>query len=532
MKKRIFSLALVILMVVSMLAFTSCNKAKPEEGTVTRMTVDINPSVEFMVDDQNKVVSVTALNDDGSILIAGEAFADCWNLTEVSIPDSVIAIGEYAFNDCTALTKAQLPENLQILGEGAFCGCEAISQVRIPQGLTEIRDSVFSGCKSITAINLHSNITAIGEYAFGNCQGLTEVYIPDSVTTIGRSAFVICSNLQRVRLSERLEKIAQSAFGSCSALTEINIPASVKGIGEMAFWQCSSLTSVDIPDSVTRLDYYAFGFCEQLTEIFIGKGMVYISFDAFSSSRNLERVYFCGDAPLIQDVVFEELSVKAYYHTGNSSWNENTKRNYGGDLTWIATHIYRDYLPDEGFNCTTGGTKTAQCVGCDATDTIRVANPAEHQYDRGYCTLCGAEDPNVAFLSGSIAGAGNTVLTLISNGCETASLTVTGDQYMWKGIQAGDYTLIARSEGHVTYRVNITVAPGENERNLTLCRPGDVVGIGALNMGDFAAIYAHVKGTALLTDYARDCADYNGDGRINMGDVGSLYAKIKSFGIM
>lgn len=38
------------------------------------MTVDINPSVEFMIDDENKVVSVTALNDDGSILIVGEAF--------------------------------------------------------------------------------------------------------------------------------------------------------------------------------------------------------------------------------------------------------------------------------------------------------------------------------------------------------------------------------------------------------------------------------------------------------------------------
>ena len=38
------------------------------------MTVDINPSVEFMIDDQNKIVSVTALNDDGSILIVGEAF--------------------------------------------------------------------------------------------------------------------------------------------------------------------------------------------------------------------------------------------------------------------------------------------------------------------------------------------------------------------------------------------------------------------------------------------------------------------------
>ncbi len=59
------------------LLFTSCGEEEnaPEgETAYTRMTVDINPSVEFMVDSNNKVVSVTALNDDGSILIAGEAF--------------------------------------------------------------------------------------------------------------------------------------------------------------------------------------------------------------------------------------------------------------------------------------------------------------------------------------------------------------------------------------------------------------------------------------------------------------------------
>jgi hypothetical protein len=38
------------------------------------MTVDINPSVEFMIDDENKVISATALNDDGSIILVGEAF--------------------------------------------------------------------------------------------------------------------------------------------------------------------------------------------------------------------------------------------------------------------------------------------------------------------------------------------------------------------------------------------------------------------------------------------------------------------------
>ena len=74
MKKTLISILLLCAMIFSTLSFVSCSKAEPEEGTLTRMTVDINPSVEFMIDDQNKIVSVTALNDDGSILIVGESF--------------------------------------------------------------------------------------------------------------------------------------------------------------------------------------------------------------------------------------------------------------------------------------------------------------------------------------------------------------------------------------------------------------------------------------------------------------------------
>lgn len=74
MKKRVISILLLCTILMSMLSLASCGQAKPEDGSVTRMTVDINPSVEFMIDDENKVISVTALNDDGSILIVGEAF--------------------------------------------------------------------------------------------------------------------------------------------------------------------------------------------------------------------------------------------------------------------------------------------------------------------------------------------------------------------------------------------------------------------------------------------------------------------------
>ena len=76
MKQKLLCALLCMILSASVLSLASCEQAPaaPEEGTVTRMTVDINPSVEFMVDDQNLIISATALNDDGSILIAGEAF--------------------------------------------------------------------------------------------------------------------------------------------------------------------------------------------------------------------------------------------------------------------------------------------------------------------------------------------------------------------------------------------------------------------------------------------------------------------------
>ncbi len=72
--KRLISLLIVGTMLLSVcFALSSCDtEVKAPEGSVTRVTVDVNPSVELMVDDQNKVSAVTALNDDGAIIIAGE----------------------------------------------------------------------------------------------------------------------------------------------------------------------------------------------------------------------------------------------------------------------------------------------------------------------------------------------------------------------------------------------------------------------------------------------------------------------------
>lgn len=75
MKKQITALFLTTTMVLTCTAFGGCSDTPDEEcvnGETSRMTVDINPSVEFIVDEENKVISATALNDDGSVILAGE----------------------------------------------------------------------------------------------------------------------------------------------------------------------------------------------------------------------------------------------------------------------------------------------------------------------------------------------------------------------------------------------------------------------------------------------------------------------------
>ena len=69
MKKQILALCASAAMLTSVCSFGSCSKAAEN----TRMTVDINPSVELMVDKDNKVISVTALNDDAAVILQGEA---------------------------------------------------------------------------------------------------------------------------------------------------------------------------------------------------------------------------------------------------------------------------------------------------------------------------------------------------------------------------------------------------------------------------------------------------------------------------
>lgn len=71
MKKIKTILSLLFIMTFS-ICLCGCKKSAKKEETV--MNLSCNPSVEFILDKDNKVLSVTALNEDGNIIVAGETF--------------------------------------------------------------------------------------------------------------------------------------------------------------------------------------------------------------------------------------------------------------------------------------------------------------------------------------------------------------------------------------------------------------------------------------------------------------------------
>lgn len=72
-KTKALSIALAAITCFGMVGFVGCSNTSA--AATSSMTVDINPSVEFTLDKNNKILTATALNDDGAVLISGTAFA-------------------------------------------------------------------------------------------------------------------------------------------------------------------------------------------------------------------------------------------------------------------------------------------------------------------------------------------------------------------------------------------------------------------------------------------------------------------------
>lgn len=107
-------------------------------------------------------------------------FQECYNLTTVTISDTVKEIGENAFADCKDLESVKIPASVTKIGAYAFKGCTSLKEVIIPDSVEEISEHAFDGCASVKDVTIGQGVEKIGKNAFANCTLLS------SVTNLGK----------------------------------------------------------------------------------------------------------------------------------------------------------------------------------------------------------------------------------------------------------------------------------------------------------------------------------------------------------
>lgn len=174
------------------------------------------------------------------------------------------------------ITEANIPENIDgveiaAIGDYAFANCSNLTNVTIPNGVTSIGDGSFAGCSSLPYLVIPDSVTYIDNEAFILCSSLTDITIPDGVLYINFGLFTGCSSLKSITIPNKVTYIVDYAFWDCDNLTSVTIPGSVIYIGNYAFWDCNSLTSVTIPDSVTSIGAHTFDNCNNLKTVYCYK---------------------------------------------------------------------------------------------------------------------------------------------------------------------------------------------------------------------------------------------------------------------
>ena len=103
---------------------------------------------------------------------------------------TVTAIGDYAFANCYNLKSISIPETVKSINDFSFYSCSGLTSITFPLSITSIGYDAFWNCDGLTSVTIPDSVTSIGAYAFCNCDKMTYVAIGSSVTSIGDQVFV------------------------------------------------------------------------------------------------------------------------------------------------------------------------------------------------------------------------------------------------------------------------------------------------------------------------------------------------------
>ena len=287
-----------------------------------------------MENNRNALIDLDLSETTGLTSIDEEAFADCINLTGITIPFGVTDINYYAFAWCDSLTNVILPNSVTSIGDSSFWGCRNLISINIPKSVTEVSYYAFIYCNSLTNFDIstnHKNFSTSDDgkslynkdktelIAYPGATG--NITILDGVTSIHGGIFNYNSDLTSVVIPDSVTEICSRAFQDCRKLKCVTIPDSVTTIGEGAFSSCYNLVTFDV--NVNNGKYsasddgkilynkdktYLITYPSATGDIAISEGVTFIADKAFADCPNLTSVIIPNSVTTIGDGAFEGCS--------------------------------------------------------------------------------------------------------------------------------------------------------------------------------------------------------------------------------
>lgn len=252
-----------VLVLLAMVLGASSMYGFEVDGILYNITSETNQTVEVTHKDfngnyQGEIIIPESIRYNGKTYtvtaIGDNAFYNCYYMTSITIPKTIVSVGKYAFVDCIRIASVTL--YCKTVGSW-FMETSSLKTVVLGDGVENVGNNAFLRC-GITSLSIANTVKTIGEYAFSQTS-ISSLVIPSSVRTIEKGAFSSCQSLKKVEIANGLKVIRNWAFQDCRKLRSVTIPPSVSSIGLGAFKECYDLRNVKMPESISK-DKYSHSF--------------------------------------------------------------------------------------------------------------------------------------------------------------------------------------------------------------------------------------------------------------------------------
>lgn len=245
------------------------------------------------------------------IVVRSDAFRECRQLREVILNDGLKTIAESAFKRTENLSEISIPNSVIHIGSGCFA-CSGIKSVKLPESgtFTVILWETFFGCKNLETVKLPDSVNVIDDYAFSECTSLKNINL-EKIGSIGPSAFAKTA-LEKITLT--VMETGPRAFAECENLKEADLSGIASGkINSRLFFECKNLSKVSLPkEQIKEFDDSCF-YNTAIEEITFDAKNVVVESNAFGMT-NLKKVVIsenCDDI-LFQDYAFRQADVEEF----------------------------------------------------------------------------------------------------------------------------------------------------------------------------------------------------------------------------